>query len=269
MKSPALSLLTYSLLTLPLLSVSLASTANTVNECKVNPNLLSAYYNVSKQTASNIEVELTPTKVENNIPNQEANQTAHQTEKQTQLFELHRYNNSIMQRDISRGVHDIWLLNGNRLSLNRAFDQYQHVIEYQPNELRYQPQWQDVFQLVAAPKLKDMQLIKQKNSGCQLELHYALKTKQVEYQVVWLPNLQLVKLFEQKNTTLTHRWMLTDYQTDTATITSLFNAYASYQSTDYADVGDSESIPFLAAMINQGFSATQNAQAIHNNQHAH
>lgn len=252
MKLPTLALLPLSLLTL--LLASNANAANTANECKVNPNLLSAYYSVSSQKTNSIDIKPAPAKV---------------TTKQAQLFELHRYNNNVIQRDVSRGVHDIWLLNGNRLSLNRAFDQYQHVIEYQPNELRYQPQWQDIFQWVAIPKLNDMQLIKQKNSGCQLEQHYLLKTKQVDYHLVWLPKLQLVKLFEQKNATLTTQWTLTDYQTNTATITAFFNKYASYQSTDYADVGDSESIPFLAAMINQGFSATQNAHAIQNNQHAH
>lgn len=236
-----------------LLSLSTLSLSTAASECKISSSLLSAYYNFSKQVSNNNDVKSAQTK----------------TTKQTQLFELHRNKNRVLQRDMSQGIHDIWSLHGNRLSLNRAFEQYQHVIEYQPNELRYQPQWRNIFQLVVIPQLNDMKLIEQKNSGCQLEQHYVLKTKQSNYQLVWLPKLQLVKFFEQKSATLTRQWALTDYQTDPGKITSLFKLYASYQSTDYADVGDNESIPFLAAMINQGFSATQNAHAIHSNHEAH
>lgn len=143
-------------------------------------------------------------------------------------------------------------MHANRLSLSRAFEKYPYTIEYQSNELRYQPQWQDVFQLIATPELAQMQLVEQKGTGCLLEQHYVLKGKQKEYQLVWLPNLRLVKLFQLKNAKLTRQWQLTKYQHNAKQITALFTQYTSYQSTDYADVGDNEGIPFLATMINQG-----------------
>jgi hypothetical protein len=79
----------------------------------------------------------------------------------------------------------------------------------------------------------------------------------------------LVKSFEITSGNQTRQWALTDYQTNVEKITSLFTEYDNYQSTDYTDVGDNESIPFLAAMINQGFSATQNTQALHQNHSSH
>jgi hypothetical protein len=247
----------FSLSQLPLLLFTILgvtiSASSAANECKILPKVLSAYYDFNQQKANNVE-------------QQKKEKT---TAKKTQLFELHRYNNRVLQRDLSQGVNDIWSHNGNRLSLNRAFEQYQHTIEYQSNELRYQPKWQDIFNLVAIPDLNKMQLVGQKYSGCQLEQHYVHKIKTSEYQLVWLPNLQLVKFFKLKSPSLTRQWSLTNYQGSVEQIAALFTEYSRYQSTDYADVGDNESTPFLAAMINQGFSASQNTRALHTHHEAH
>jgi len=254
MKIYSLSSLTLLLSTTLLLSLSPRSIAS---ECKASSALLSAYYDFNHKTLSSSQ---DSTKVSNKVSNKIEN---------THKFELHRNNNSVIQRNNSQGVDDIWSLNGTRLSLNRAFEQYKHTIEYQSNELRFKPRWQDISQLVVTPELDEMQLVAEKKSGCLLEQHYTLKTQQSEYQLVWLPKLKLVKFFELKNASSTQQWALTDYQTNAEKITSLFNKYDSYQSTDYADVGDNESIPFLAAMINQGFSTAQNTQATHNHHGAH
>jgi len=119
----------------------LLSLSSSASECNISPNVISAYYQLSTQAAK----------------------SEWMTKPVQKLFELHRNNNTVLQRNVSAGINDIWLLNGNRLSLNRAFEKYQHTIEYQPNELRHQPQWQDAFQLVMTPELSQMQLVEQKN----------------------------------------------------------------------------------------------------------
>ncbi|MEH6596395.1 MAG: hypothetical protein V7736_12700 [Colwellia polaris] len=227
------------LFTLPL-------TAN-ANECKISADVISAYYQLDTQITHQ-NMEQPPVK---------------------QLFELHRNHNQILQRNVSKGVNDIWSLYANRLSLSRVFDKYQHIIDYQPNELRYQPQWQDVYQLVAIPAFNQMQLVEQKGSGCLLEEHYVLKGQVLKgkvlngdelkelhngYQLVWLPKLGLVKSLTLQNGQLTQQWQLTKYQQKDEKMPALFKQYETYQTTDYADVGDNEGIPFLAKMINQGFS---------------
>ncbi|MBA6326792.1 hypothetical protein H4J46_02345 [Colwellia sp. MB02u-6] len=226
----------------------LLSLSSSASECNISPNVISAYYQLSTQVANSKRI----------------------TKPVQQLFELHRNNNTVLQRNVSAGINDIWLLNGNRLSLNRAFEMYQHTIEYQPNELRHQPQWQDAFQLVMTPEKHQMQLIEQKNSGCLLEQHFVLKGKHGEYQLTWLPKLQLVKFFQVKDTELTRQWQLTKFQPNAEQTLSLLKKYASYQSTDYADIGDNEGIPFLATMINQGFSMPgYNRPALANKAHQH
>lgn len=229
-----------------LFTLSLSSSAS---ECDISPDVISAYYQRSTQLANSEQIKK---------PLQ-------------QLFELHRNNNTVLQKNVSEGVSDIWLLKNNRLSLNRAFEKYQHTIEYQPNELRFQPQWQNVFQLVITPELNKMRLVEQKNVGCLLEQVYVLKDEAREYQLTWLPNLRLVKLFQVKVGKLTQQWQLTKFHHNTEQIVKKFKQYDRYQSTDYADIGDNEGIPFLAAMINQGFSmSVQNQPALANNQqHQH
>ena len=182
-----------------LFTLSLSASAS-ASECKISADVISAYYQLDTQSSQQT-LEHRPVK---------------------QLFELHRNNNQVLQRNIAKGVNDIWSLHANRLSLSRAFDKYQHIIDYQPNELRYQPQWQDVFQLVAIPAFNQMQLVEQKGSGCLLEEHYVLKSKELKgkelkgqhqgYQLVWLPNLRLVKSLTLQSAQLTQQWQLTKYQ---------------------------------------------------------
>ena len=248
-----------------LFTLSLSASAS-AKECEVSTDVISAYYQLDTQTTHH-ELKQPPVQ---------------------QLFELHRNNNQILQRNVSKGINDIWSLHTNRLSLSRAFDKYQHIIDYQPNELRYQPQWQEVFQLVAIPALNQMELVEQKGSGCLLEEHYLLKGQVLKgnalkdkvlkgqhqgFQLVWLPNLRLVKSLKLQSAQLTRQWQLTKYQHNDEKISALFKQYETYQTTDYADVGDNEGIPFLAKMINQGFSmptsAPTNNAVMTNSGHQH
>lgn len=208
------------------------------NECKISSELLSAYYKVShNNSGANNE----------NI----------------QLLELHRNKNRILKRNISQGVHNSWTVNGNRYSLTRSFDKYQHAIEYQANELNYQPQQQDIHQIVSTPSISKMQLVKQNSSGCDLVQHYILADQKNRYELAWLPKLALIKSFKIISNDASKEWSLTHYERDEYKITSLLSVYDNYQSTDYADIGDNESIPFLAAMIQQGFSTKQNVHTPH------
>lgn len=224
-----------------LLTLSLSCAAN---ECNTLPNSLSAYYEVTHQEQNN-----------------DKHQTLKPQSVTSQSIELHRDNNRVMKREVAQGINNIWTLNKKRslsaqVSLNRAFEKYKHIIEYQPNELKYKPQWQDVLQVVNIPALSKMTLVKQEKSGCELEQHYVLKDQENTYKLIWLPALRLVKYFQSKSASFSTQWVLNKYQSDMSEMLSLFKQYDNYQSTDYADVGDNESIPFLAAMINQGFSSS-------------
>lgn len=234
-----------------LLSLSFTATAA---ECNISVEVLSAYYQVTSEQSSSSQAN--------------AVKSAKTMNSQSQHLELHRNKNRVLKRNLNQGIHNNWTVNGERYSLTRAFDKYQHSIEYQANELNYHPKNKDIYQIIATPDLKKMNLLKEEKSGCQLEQYFTLNDKYNTYQLVWLPNLQLIKSFEVHSATIKKQWLLTDYQANKETITKLFEQYADYQTTDYADIGDNESIPFLSAMINQGFSTSQAAGKAHS-QHKH
>lgn len=173
-------------------------------------------------------------------------------------IELHRKGNSVLQRFDNTGISHIWSKMANkRISLVRVFEQYQHAIEYQPNELGQKPSWQSINQLLPTPEIKKMTLISKAGDGCQLKEYYQLNAGENEYQLTWMPELALVSHFEVKTRKLAKQWKLMSFEVNSARSADLFAQYMNYSSTDYADIGDNESNPFLAKMIHQGFMPTQ------------
>lgn len=231
--------ITSSLFSLSLITISSFSSAN---ECAISNNMLSAYYDVTSNKTSSTHNPPLVTKVE-----------------------LHRKNTRVLKRNVPQGINDIWTINGSRLSLNRAFDQYKHTIEYQSNELGYQPNKQNITQIVATPELAKMQKVSESGTGCTLEQNYRLQNNNTTYTLVWLPTLKLIKSYQVETPKNKKEWLLTSYQNNEAALSAIFTKYDNYQSTDYADIGDNESIPFLAKMINQGFSTAQ--QSNHSTAH--
>jgi hypothetical protein len=69
----------------------------------------------------------------------------------------------------------------------------------------------------------------------------------------WLPAMQVVSYYSAKTTQGMIEWRLDDIITDRTIINAAFAQWEGYASTDYADIGDNESDPFLLNMINLGF----------------
>ncbi|WP_085300320.1 hypothetical protein [Cognaticolwellia mytili] len=183
------------------------------------------------------------------------------------LLEFHRQGNRVLQRFSDVGFSNIWRQGAHgRISLLRAFDEYQHAIEYQPSELSYKPNWQSIYQPISIPALNEMVLLSQTGKGCELKQYYQLQTDSAEYRVTWLPKLALVSYFQIQSNTINKEWQLSSHQVSSERSTLLFREYDNYRSTDYADIGDNEAMPFLAKMINQGFSS---AQVVNRQQHSH
>lgn len=174
--------------------------------------------------------------------------------------ELHRKGNSVLQRFANTGISNIWSkMSNKRISLVRVFEQYQHAIEYQPNEISQKPSWQSINQLLPTPEIEKMTLVSKAGDGCKLEEHYQLNAGEDEYQLTWLPELALVRHFKIKTRKLTKQWKLMSIEVNSARSADLFAQYMNYSSTDYADIGDNESNPFLAKMIHQGFIPRQHS----------
>ena len=216
-------------------------------ECTIKANVISAQYDILSKGSFK----------EGDLENRSS----------STLFEFHRKGNRVLQEFSQTGFSNVWTRGAHeRISLLRAFEKYQHAIEYQPNELSHKPNWQRVYQPVPVPNVTEMELVSQTGKGCELTQQFRMKSNNSEYQVTWLPKLELVSYFQIKNDMINKEWRLKSYQINSERSELLFTRYANFSSTDYADIGDNESIPFLAKMINQGFSSTQVANR---QQHSH
>jgi len=181
-----------------------------------------------------------------------------QAEAPARTLSLWRNGDQLVYERKNEQISDLWqrLSNGHVRPI-RYFDAYQRGIEYQSGELKGQePEWQQKYALFSAAQIAAMDETGREGEGCELAVNYRQSKNGKQYSLVWLPAYQLPKSWvvtDQKDGTVLTKWQLGEVSMDRAKLTARFSAWDNYQTTDYADVGDNESDPFLAKMINQGF----------------
>lgn len=167
-------------------------------------------------------------------------------------------------------IANIWFLSKhNQQQLTRVFEPYQQGIEYQADELKAPSQWHYVRSLVKQALLTRMTVEKTDGQGCQQVQHYTLDTAAHQYQLAWLSAVEIPQelVVTNKQNGRINRLQLVKLDVDNRVAKQVANQqfakWDALPTTDYADVGDNENNPFLAKMINQGFSNSTNHQANH------
>ena len=134
----------------------------------------------------------------------------------------------------------------------RYFDAHQRAIEYQPHDLnkgKGEKEWSSKYQLIPDAYKATLEKVKDVGEGCEKVEHYAGKNIQLE----WYPELKLVKRYVIQKNKSVEEWTLVATEKDMEKVNNEFVSREKYLSTDYADIGDNESDPFLMQMINLGF----------------
>ncbi|WP_448553806.1 hypothetical protein [Thalassotalea montiporae] len=191
-----------------------------------------------------------------------SNRNAHESaQKNAQELVLVRKGQRIAHYNPKHQIVNIWYLSKhNQQQLTRVFEQYQQGIEYQSDELKAPSQWHYVRSLIKQDLLTRMSLEQTSEQGCQKVKHYALETATHKYQLKWLPAVELPQelIVTNKHNGQINRLQLTKLENDKVAAKQAahqqFAKWDALPTTDYADVGDNENNPFLAKMINQGFS---------------
>lgn len=157
----------------------------------------------------------------------------------------------------STGITELWENTpNNRLRLVRNFDEYKRGIEYHPSEIQGGQNWDTKQHLVSSALRKQLTLAKTTGKHCEKIERYKGKDHHTKYSLDWhvqhkLPTKLKVKDHHTKTETI---WTLNTVTAgDEASVTRLFSTLNAYQTTDYADIGDNESDPFLLKMIKLGF----------------
>lgn len=146
-----------------------------------------------------------------------------------------------------------WMLSPkNKLSKTDNYDEHKRGIEYYPADFPSKEaatEWSLHSQFVSDSFIQAQKEMSQSGQGCELVIHYS-GNKTTLY---WLPNKRIFEYFVIENGKRKTEWKLIELITDKATISHAFSSRDHYNLTDFADIGDNESDPFLTKMINLGF----------------
>ena len=154
-------------------------------------------------------------------------------------------------------VTEVWeRLNNGQLRLVRDFDRFKQGIEYEPNEIKIKHNdvdWQVKKQLISQLFIDDMTLVSTTGNDCNTQRNYIKKSNKDKINLQWLVNQKLIYKLIIESAKETVSWELLTVENNTNKVKNLFKRHADYKMTDYADIGDNESDPFLMKMINMGF----------------
>lgn len=160
----------------------------------------------------------------------------------------------VAKRDMQHHISDVWQQFGQgQVRLVRYFEQAQRAIEYQPDELGQSIRWQQQYQWISDADLQQLTLKSTQGTGCDTEMLYQGEIAGAQIRLLWLPQYRLIKQLQRNTSQFSEQWQLQSLSTDQAVISAQFQRLDQFQTTDYADIGDNESDPFLSKLINQGF----------------
>ncbi|HEA16732.1 hypothetical protein LCGC14_2391690 [marine sediment metagenome] len=210
-----------------ILSLVLISPLASAAQCALDNQYVQANYQVSKQAVAN-------------------------TLAQTEQFTLWRTPHQVAEQ--GRELVEMWQqLSNQQIRPIRYFQTQQRGIEYQPTEVQVQQDWSTKYQLVSDDFIAKMTLKSEQGEGCEQLQNYQLVQGDTKIELAWLVNKKLVSSMRISKPQLTQTLTLATVRFDKAAVLQQFARWDSYQTTDYADIGDNEGDPFLAKMINLGF----------------
>ena len=137
----------------------------------------------------------------------------------------------------------------------RHFEQYQRSIEYAAGEVvhgKKETDWDYRNQLVSQSLLSKLQLVSESGAGCELQQTFRGQIAAQPVTLVWHPKLNLLRSL-QIGEQQPKRWTLQTVSFDPSQVVAHRQWLDSFQTTDYADIGDDHSDPFLTKMVRQGF----------------
>ncbi|GGF53927.1 hypothetical protein [Alteromonas lipolytica] len=176
---------------------------------------------------------------------------------QQKVLELWRAKDVVAHHYPQTAITEAWeKVNNKLIKPTRYFDEHKRAIEYQPGEKvhgKSETNWSYRNQLFSDDLLASMTEVSRSGSGCETEIVYQRKTANTKITLTWLPELKIAKTFYAESAQQSIHWQLTGTEYDVQKISDFFALRSAYQSTDFADIGDDHTDPFLTKMVHQGF----------------
>ena len=178
-------------------------------------------------------------------------------EVQQRVMTLWRERGKAAHQYADAGMTEVWeqMTNG-RLRMVRYFDAHQRGIEYEPKDMSGPSDttdWSLKAQLVSDQLIASMRRVAANTQGCEPVEFLSADINHKQVQLEWLPQSKLVRKYMEISAGGIIKWELQEVISDQQQVNNFFASRAGFYTTDYADVGDNESDPFLLGMINLGF----------------
>ncbi|MBE1298585.1 MAG: hypothetical protein GJ680_01570 [Alteromonadaceae bacterium] len=165
--------------------------------------------------------------------------------------------NEVVHQYPKTGVSQHWTLQKNhRVKLIKLFDAHKRGIEYEATEIagHQLKDWSEKHQLLDSKLLAKMTESKASTQGkFGKERYFRFHQDDVDLSLVWLAEHNLIKQMQVNKGGHSMTWQLLSIDFKQADVAEQYAKWDNYYLTDYADVGDNESDPFLMQMINLGF----------------
>jgi len=175
----------------------------------------------------------------------------------TRHMELWRDGNRVLYVYPDRGLAEQWERSGHgTLHLTTWFDKDAQGIEYMPEDLgaRAAPKhWAEKRQIIADPAVQAMSLEATRGEGCSLIQVRVMASPKRQAKLDWNVTLKLPIRYSVKTQDRHETWQIEEMVTAADRVKQAFNQRAAYKTTDYIDIGDNESDPFLRKLIHLGF----------------
>ncbi len=169
-------------------------------------------------------------------------------------IEVIRNQQQVAYRNPGLQVTDLWEQTPRqRLHLVRYFDAWERGIEYQPDEIEGSHDWSAKYFLVSEQQRQSMHSNNASDNSCTEAQTLVKRSEDGNLTLRWSQQYQLPESISLENDAEKTEWKLLKVEADPAAVANSFRQLGQYQTTDYTDIGDSESDPFLRRMINLGF----------------
>lgn len=186
--------------------------------------------------------------------------SAHHDEEREQTAELHliRRGDAVAHHYPQIDITESWeLVNGDLVKPYRHFDKHQRTIEFMPNEMihgKVDNDWGHRYQLITEKAFSLFKEVDRNGSQCEHKVTYEYEDGNGnQYELTWMPGYRLVTEYFYKGNSYEESWELKDYRIDPEQADEFFAQRSQYQSTDFADIGDDHTDPFLTQMVDLGF----------------
>lgn len=156
----------------------------------------------------------------------------------------------------ANNITQMWEHVNNRVKATRFFDSHARAIEYQPGEAihgRVDNDWEYRNQLIKDSFIKQLSLTSTEGEGCTQQQHYAASRNSESIDLIWLPAQDLMLSLTLRRGDSLIQWQQQSLSHDQSAINAFFVRRADFQTTDFADIGDDHTDPFLTNMVHQGF----------------